>query len=128
MSKSASEFCAYVMEKFARIIVGYHGCSAEFSRKLLLGKQAIADWKPSDNKWDWLGGGIYLMNNNLSTKEMIKGARKALEASKLPPRALFAHLVELGWIDARGRVTKLLGGTADPEAGSTPRNGHHARP
>jgi hypothetical protein len=35
----------------------------------------------------------------------------------------FAHLVELGWIDARGRITKLLGGTAQPEKSATCRNG-----
>ena len=51
----------------------------------------------------------------MSTKELVQASRKAFEASKLPPRELFAHLVRLGWIDARGRVTKLLGGSAKPE-------------
>ena len=46
----------------------------------------------------------------MSTNELVKASRKAFEASKLPPRELFAHLVRLGWIDARGRVTKLLAG------------------
>ncbi len=51
----------------------------------------------------------------MSTKELIRASRKAFEASKLPPRELFAHLVRLGFIDAQGRVTKLLGGSAKPE-------------
>ena len=63
----------------------------------------------------------------MNTKDMVKAARKALEASRRPAREHIAHLIELGWIDARGRVTKLLGGTAEPEPGSKPRNGRRAR-
>jgi hypothetical protein len=59
----------------------------------------------------------------LTTKELIQATRKALAASKLPPREHFAHLVELGWIDSQGRVTKLLGGTAEPEPKRKARNG-----
>jgi hypothetical protein len=63
------------------------------------------------------------MNEIMSAKELAQECRKALEASRLPPREHFAHLVELGWIDARGRVTKLLGGTAEPEPKPKARNG-----
>jgi len=63
------------------------------------------------------------MSKIMSTKELVKASRKAFEASKLPPRKLFAHLVRLGWIDTRGRVTKLLGGTVEPEAPQKSRNG-----
>jgi|GEM_PF-6441620 len=63
------------------------------------------------------------MREILTTKELVQECRKALKASKLPPREHFAHLVELGWIDSRGRVTKLLGGTAEPEKSATRRNG-----
>jgi hypothetical protein len=62
----------------------------------------------------------------MSTKELVLASRKAFEASKLPPRELFAHLVRLGWIDARGRVTKLLGGSAKPERTPRTRYGRHA--
>ena len=51
----------------------------------------------------------------MSTKKLVQASRKAFEASKLPPRKLFAHFVRLGWIDAQGRVTTLLGGSAKPE-------------
>ena len=63
----------------------------------------------------------------MTTKEMVKAARKALESSRLAPRELFAHLVELGWIDSKGRVTRLLGGTAEPEPSAKRRNGRRAR-
>jgi hypothetical protein len=63
-----------------------------------------------------------LMSEFLTTKELVEASRKAFEASKSRPREHFEHLVPLGWIDAQGRVTKLLGGTAEPEPHSKPRN------
>jgi len=63
------------------------------------------------------------MSKIRSTEVLVAAARKALKASRLPPREHFAHLVELGWIDARGRVTRLLGGTAEPEKSASCRNG-----
>ena len=47
------------MEKFARIIVGYHGCPRTFTDALLLGKVPIGQWNTSQNTYDWLGEGIY---------------------------------------------------------------------
>jgi hypothetical protein len=66
------------------------------------------------------------MSEIMSTKELVQASKKAFEASKLPPRELFAHLVRLGWIDTRGRVTKLLGGSAKPEPQPKTRNGQKA--
>ena len=63
----------------------------------------------------------------MTTKELVQDCKKALEASRLPPREHFAHLVELGWIDTQGRVTKLLGGTAEPERPAKRRNGKNPR-
>ena len=51
------------MDQFARVVLGYHGCntpdSVEFVHQLLAGTARIADWRPSDNPYDWLGRGIY---------------------------------------------------------------------
>ncbi len=47
------------MDRYARIVVGYHGCEEQFARKLLTGDLAMSEWKPSSNKYDWLGEGIY---------------------------------------------------------------------
>jgi hypothetical protein len=52
------------MEKFARIVVGYHGCPRTFADALLLGKASIATWKPSANAYDWLGDGIYFWEHS----------------------------------------------------------------
>ncbi|HVC98847.1 MAG TPA: hypothetical protein VND64_34600 [Pirellulales bacterium] len=42
----------------------------------------------------------------------------ALEASRLPPKEDFARMVREGLINARGELTKLVGGDAEPEAGA----------
>lgn len=51
------------MDRFARTIIGYHGCrqgpSAAFAQHLLAGETEVRDWQPSDNEYDWLGDGIY---------------------------------------------------------------------
>lgn len=47
------------MEPFARLVVGYHGCTERLARELLLGETPIGAWRPSSNDWDWLGYGIY---------------------------------------------------------------------
>jgi hypothetical protein len=52
------------MERFERIVIGYHGCTEQFARDLLLGSLAIADWRPSTNLWDWLGHGIYFWEHS----------------------------------------------------------------
>jgi hypothetical protein len=52
------------MNQFARIVIGYHGCRADFARELLLGAKPVRDWKPSTNDWDWLGHGIYFWEHS----------------------------------------------------------------
>ena len=41
---------------YTRFVVGYHGCDAALTRKVLLGDE---DMEPSENPYDWLGNGIY---------------------------------------------------------------------
>ena len=56
------------MERFARIILGYHGAktgaATEYARKLLLGEVSVDEWKPSENEFDWLGHGIYFWEHS----------------------------------------------------------------
>jgi len=52
------------MEKFARIVVGYHGCRQDFAEALLLGKTPIDEWQKSQNAYDWLGEGIYFWEHS----------------------------------------------------------------
>lgn len=52
------------MDKFARIVVGYHGCTRNFANAVLLGTMAIAEWNQSQNSFDWLGDGIYFWEHS----------------------------------------------------------------
>lgn len=47
------------MLRFPRVVLGYHGCIEPVATELLSGAREIADWRPSENPWDWLGRGIY---------------------------------------------------------------------
>src|SRR5688500_10111564 len=47
------------MDRFTRIVLGYHGCEPAFAEALIRGEVAVKDWKPSANEYDWLGEGIY---------------------------------------------------------------------
>jgi len=47
------------MERFARVVLGYHGCRAPVAADLLSGRLSIEEWAPSENAHDWLGHGVY---------------------------------------------------------------------
>jgi hypothetical protein len=56
------------VERFARIVLGYHGAkadgSSEYAKRLLLGEVGVEEWKPSENEYDWLGHGIYFWEHS----------------------------------------------------------------
>ena len=52
------------MEKFARIVVGYHGCRQDFARAILLGETPISEWRKSQNIYDWLFDGTYFWEHS----------------------------------------------------------------
>jgi hypothetical protein len=52
------------MEPFARIVIGYHGCTEAYGRDLLLSIKPRQEWRPSTNDWDWLGHGIYFWEHS----------------------------------------------------------------
>lgn len=52
------------MEKFARIVVGYHGCPRSFADAMLTGKVPFTEWRKSQNTYDWLGEGIYFWEHS----------------------------------------------------------------
>jgi hypothetical protein len=47
------------MDRFARVVLGYHGCKASFAEALIRGESSIDGWQPSRNPYDWIGHGIY---------------------------------------------------------------------
>ena len=69
--------------------------------------------------------------NSPTPEEVAREAREALEKSAETPQEHYDRLVRRGWINARGEVTRLLGGEAEPEvsaaatdAGKARDNGH----
>src|SRR5829696_1824152 len=47
------------MDRFARVVLGYHGSEPEFAEALLRGEVGVDQWNLSENPYDWLGKGIY---------------------------------------------------------------------
>ncbi len=81
------------MEQFARIVVGYHGCTDQFARSLLLGKKRISDWRPSANEWDWLGDGIYFWEH--APERALRWAQERCRNKRQRPAVLGAY-IQLG--------------------------------
>lgn len=42
-----------------RRLIGFHGCSLDFARKITDPEVDIEEWNRSDKAWDWLGDGVY---------------------------------------------------------------------
>lgn len=47
------------MDRFSRIVLGYHGCDPGFADALIRGEIGVDAWIASTNPYDWLGHGIY---------------------------------------------------------------------
>jgi hypothetical protein len=47
------------VDRFARVVLGYHGCPPPFAETILRGDVSVDEWQPSQNSYDWLGHGIY---------------------------------------------------------------------
>jgi len=77
-------------EQFARIVVGYHGCTEQFAKTLLLGRKPINDWRPSLNEWDWLGDGIYFWEH--APERALRWARERYAGKRQRPAVLGAYL------------------------------------
>jgi hypothetical protein len=78
------------MEKFARIIVGYHGCRQDYAAAVLLGETPIGDWQKSQNAYDWLGEGIYFWEH--SPKRALRWAAEQFSEGA----AVLGAVVQLG--------------------------------
>jgi hypothetical protein len=98
------------MEPYARIVVGYHGCTEAFARRLLLGKRPIREWQPSTNDWDWLGHGIYFWEH--APQRALRWARERYRTRRQRPAVLGAYLQLGRCFDLLNEsITALLGET-----------------
>jgi hypothetical protein len=83
------------MERFERIIVGYHGCTEAFAGEVLLCNLAISQWQPSANRWDWLGHGIYFWEHAPARAPALRWARERCRRGRDKPSVIGA-IVQLG--------------------------------
>jgi len=81
------------MDPFARLVIGYHGCTEAFARDLLLGSLPLHAWQPSQNDWDWLGHGINFWEH--APERALRWARDKYAAPGQNPTALGA-IIQLG--------------------------------
>jgi hypothetical protein len=75
-----SEVMQYSPE-FQRIVVGYHGCDQEIGIAVLLGEKSI---KKSNNKYDWLGEGIYFWEYSPQRALEFANEQKSRNKVKIP--------------------------------------------
>jgi hypothetical protein len=40
------------MDRFARIVLGYHGCEPAFADRLIGGEVSVDQWEPGRNPYD----------------------------------------------------------------------------
>ena len=77
------------MERFARVILGYHGCSTQVAEQLFSGANTL---KVSENDFDWLGPGIYFWQANPSRALQFAHEKCAREKGAWQPTVVGAAI------------------------------------
>jgi hypothetical protein len=73
----------------SRFIIGYHGCLEPRATEIITGAVSIADWPKSQNKWDWLGQGVYFWEHapRRAMQWAVDTRTRALERGEQPGEA-----------------------------------------
>jgi hypothetical protein len=80
------------MDRFARIVLGFHGCEAAFATNVVTrGAEAIREWAESANNYDWLGRGIYFWEHAPE-----RALRWAKENNRVTEAAVVGAVIQLG--------------------------------
>lgn len=77
----------------ASLIFGFHACERAVGEALLAGP---ADFKPSENDFDWLGHGMYFWENNL-TRAQEYAIELATKRNKLKDPFVIGAVIKLGY-------------------------------
>ncbi len=82
--------------QYERLVIGYHGCDRAVGERVLLSGERL---QPSDNRYDWLGRGIYFWEH---------GPHRALDwAREMQTRGKIAEPFVLGAFIHLGRCFDL---------------------
>src|SRR5687767_8771165 len=87
------------MERFARVVLGYHGCLEPTASNLLNGTVSVDEWAPSENSWDWLGHGVYFWEHSPQRAlewARAKAGRLPRRGGKRPRPAVVGAVIQLG--------------------------------
>ena len=95
------------MHRFARVVLGYHGCHAAFAIEASLHPGYLPSYA--------------LKVSSDDGKELVNEARRVFEElAKIAPKTRVAYWIALGVKDDEGAFTTEFGGEATPVAGSLP--------
>jgi hypothetical protein len=83
------------VERFTRVVLGYHGCLESFAGRILSGELALDDWPRSRNQWDWLGHGIYFWEH-APERARAWAQAKARRTGNSDRGAVVGALIQLG--------------------------------
>ena len=85
--------------KRAGLVLGFHGCDKSV-RDDVVSKQGVL-LTPSDNEYDWLGGGVYFWENNhtraLEFAEFLKDNPPHNSKQKIHEPAVLGAVIDLGF-------------------------------
>lgn len=76
--------------RYARIVIGYHGCDVEVARRLVRGEA----FRSSDNDYDWLGRGIYFWE--YGADRAYRFAQEQKRRGKVKTPAVVGAMLQLG--------------------------------
>ncbi|MFL5348961.1 MAG: hypothetical protein ACJ8AT_29530 [Hyalangium sp.] len=78
------------MLRYARTVIGYHGCDESTAARLLRGEP----FRPSTNAYDWLGSGIYFWE--YGPDRALKFAEEQRRRGKVKRPAVVGAILQLG--------------------------------
>lgn len=93
-------------------VLGFHGCDEEHGREIIAGRKSL---QPSENKYDWLGNGIYFWE--ASPERATQFAREAASNNKRVTRGAIKKPFVVGAVIDLGVCCNLLDSNALNELG-----------
>lgn len=78
---------------YSRFVVGYHGCDASLTKKVLLGDEVLI---PSKNAYDWLGEGSYFWEHGPARAMQFAAEESKRKSSKIKEPSIVGAYIFLG--------------------------------
>lgn len=94
MATDVPDYSGY--QRLPSWILGFHGCDESTAREVL--QTTSKHLKPSDNKWDWLGTGIYFWENDpLRARQFAEeGVAGKVTRGKIKKPFVIGAIIDLG--------------------------------